>query len=271
MGQGVDEAPGPRKDEQGPGPRPCDTAMTADPRNQMASRLAYTGAVATSRLAVPAGTTRSPRLSSSWYAVIPASPHNPISGRSRARGRRTPANGAASASATEATPSRATDNPAGPRPATATEIAGNALAHSPTVPAAAHAAARPRRLRIGDGGRDGAGVLGARRIPAAGRARAGGRPAADRTGGPGHRADPGGDPAGGAHRRPAGPAGLGRGRPGRTAGPGDGPGRAGRLPFGGRDRGRDGVGRFGHLRAARPAPAGGDGAGGVATRGPAPR
>ena len=148
-----------------PNPRPCDTAMTADPanatalpaqrrrvgrspRNQMASRLAYTGAVATSRLAVPAGTTRSPRLSSSWYAVIPASPHNPIRGRSRARGRRTPANGAASASATEATPSRATDNPAGPRPATATEIAGNALAHSTTVPAAAHAAARPPALVV---------------------------------------------------------------------------------------------------------------------------
>ena len=35
------------------------------PRNATASRLAYTGAVATSRLAVPAGTTRSPALSSS--------------------------------------------------------------------------------------------------------------------------------------------------------------------------------------------------------------
>jgi hypothetical protein len=119
-----------------PNPRPCDTAMTADPAN------------ATARPAQRRRVGRSPRLSSSWYAVIPASPHNPIRGRSRARGRRTPANGAASASATEATPKRATDNPAGPRPATATEIAGNALAHSTTVPAAAHAAARPPALVV---------------------------------------------------------------------------------------------------------------------------
>ena len=58
--------------------RPLDRS----PRNATASRLAYTGAVATSRLAVPAGTTRSPALSSSWYPVIPASPHSAINGRS---------------------------------------------------------------------------------------------------------------------------------------------------------------------------------------------
>ena len=66
-----------------PKPSPCETAISAvpasatalpaqrrrldrSPRNATASRLAYTGAVATSKLAVPAGTTRSPALSSSW-------------------------------------------------------------------------------------------------------------------------------------------------------------------------------------------------------------
>jgi hypothetical protein len=66
-----------------PKPSPCDTAISTvppsatalpahrrrlarSPRKSTASRLAYTGAVATSRLAVPAGTTRSPALSSSW-------------------------------------------------------------------------------------------------------------------------------------------------------------------------------------------------------------
>jgi len=86
---------------------------------------------------VPAGTTSSPALSSSWYPVIPASPHSAISGRSRLRGRRTPSSGAASASAPDATASRATASPAGPSPRTATEMAGKALAHSSTVPAAA--------------------------------------------------------------------------------------------------------------------------------------
>ena len=86
---------------------------------------------------MPAGTTRSPALSSSWYPVIPASPHTAISGRSRPAGLRTPTSGAASASAAEATTSRATASPAGPSPPTATVMAGNALAHSTTVPAAA--------------------------------------------------------------------------------------------------------------------------------------
>jgi hypothetical protein len=86
---------------------------------------------------VPAGTTRSPALSSSWYPVIPASPHTAISGRSRRAGVRTPSSGAASASAADATASRSTASPAGPSPATATLMAGNALAHSTTVPAAA--------------------------------------------------------------------------------------------------------------------------------------
>jgi len=65
-----------------PKPSPCEAAISAvpasatalpaqrlavdrSPRNATASRLAYTGAVATSRLAVPAGTTRSPALSRS--------------------------------------------------------------------------------------------------------------------------------------------------------------------------------------------------------------
>jgi DNA-binding transcriptional LysR family regulator len=42
---------------------------------------------------VPAGTTRSPAFSSSWYPVIPARPHSAISGTSRIRGLRTPRNG----------------------------------------------------------------------------------------------------------------------------------------------------------------------------------
>jgi len=150
-----------------PNPSPCETAISAvpasatalpaqclltrcrpldrSPRNATASRLEYTGAVATSRLAVPAGTTRSPALSSSWYPVIPASPHSAINGRSPSLGRRTPSpafprppsHGAASASAADATASRATASPAGPNPRTATVMAGNALAHSSTVPAAA--------------------------------------------------------------------------------------------------------------------------------------
>jgi hypothetical protein len=154
-----------------PNPSPCETAISAvpasatalpaqcrltrclpldrSPRNATASRLEYTGAVATSRLAVPAGTTRSPALSSSWYPVIPASPHSAISGRSPSLGRRTPISpafprppihGAASASAADATASRATASPAGPSPRTATVMAGNALAHSSTVPAAARVA-----------------------------------------------------------------------------------------------------------------------------------
>ena len=102
--------------------------------------------MATSRLAVPAGTTRSPVLSSSWYAVIPASPQAAMSGRSRLRGRRTPRNGAATASATDATASRATDSPTGPSRGTATEMAGKALAHSTTVPAAARLAEGRRKL-----------------------------------------------------------------------------------------------------------------------------
>jgi hypothetical protein len=89
---------------------------------------------------VPAGTTRSPALSSSWYPVIPASPHSAISGRSLARGLRTPISGAASASAADATASRATASPAGPSLGTATAMAGKALAHSSTVPAVAREA-----------------------------------------------------------------------------------------------------------------------------------
>jgi hypothetical protein len=140
-----------------PKPSPCDAAISTvppsatalpaqrlrvdrSPRKATASRLAYTGAVATSRLAVPAGTTRSPTLSSSWYPVIPASPHSAISGRSRRLGRRTPISGASAASAADATASRATASPAGPSPRTATVMAGNALAHSSTVPAAARLA-----------------------------------------------------------------------------------------------------------------------------------
>jgi hypothetical protein len=90
-----------------------------------------------SRLAVPAGTTRSPALSRSWYPVIPASPHSAISGRSPSLGLRTPISGAISASAADATPSRATARPAGPSGPTATVMAGKALAHSRTVAAAA--------------------------------------------------------------------------------------------------------------------------------------
>ena len=142
-----------------PNPSPCDTAISAvpasatplpaqcrltrcrpldrSPRNATARRLAYTGAVATSRLAVPAGTTRSPALSSNWYPVIPASPHSAISGRSPRLGLRTPIRGAASASTADATASRATARPAGPSPRTATVMAGKALAQSSTVPAAA--------------------------------------------------------------------------------------------------------------------------------------
>ena len=137
-----------------PKPSPCEAAISAvpasatalpaqrrrdarSPRNATASRLAYTGAVATSRLAVPAGTTRSPALSSSWYPVIrPARTARSAAGP-RSLGRRTPISGAASASAADATASRATARPAGPSPRTATVMAGNALAHSSTVPAAA--------------------------------------------------------------------------------------------------------------------------------------
>jgi len=57
--------------------------------------------------------------------------------RTRSAGQRTRSASAASASAAEATASRATASPAGPSPATATVMAGNALAHSTTVPAAA--------------------------------------------------------------------------------------------------------------------------------------
>ena len=135
-----------------PKPSPCDAAISAEPASATAlpahrRRPGRSPRNATaSRLAVPAGTTRSPALSSSWYPVIPASPHSAISGRSRPRGRRTPSrpafsrppsHGAASASAADATASRATASPAGPSPRTATEIAGKALAHSSTVPAAA--------------------------------------------------------------------------------------------------------------------------------------
>jgi hypothetical protein len=143
-----------------PNPSPCAVAMTAvpasatalpahhrrpgrSPRNTAASTLAYTGAVATSKLAVPAGTTRSPAPSSSWYPVIPASPHTAISGRSRPRGRRTPSTGATTPSAADATTSRTTASPPGPSPRTATAIAGNALAHNSTVPAAASFALIP--------------------------------------------------------------------------------------------------------------------------------
>src|SRR6201996_7982007 len=65
-----------------------------------------------------------------------------MSGRSRARGRRTPRNGAAAVSASDATPSRATDSPTGPSRGTATAMAGNALAQSTPVPAAARLAGR---------------------------------------------------------------------------------------------------------------------------------
>ncbi|HEY6297852.1 MAG TPA: hypothetical protein VIX15_19520 [Streptosporangiaceae bacterium] len=68
---------------EAPKPSPWAAAMTAtpasatalpahhrrpgrSPRKPTASTLAYTGAVATSRLAVPAGTTRSPAFSRSW-------------------------------------------------------------------------------------------------------------------------------------------------------------------------------------------------------------
>ena len=95
---------------------------------------------------MPAGTTRSPALSSSWYPVMPASPHSAISGRSRTRGHRTPRKGATAASAADATVSRATASPAGPSPRTATAMAGNALAHSRTVPAAASFAFMPPSL-----------------------------------------------------------------------------------------------------------------------------
>ena len=115
--------------------------------------------MATSSEAVPAGTTRSPALSSNWYPVIPASPHTAISGRSRRAGLRTRNAGqrtrsasVASASAAEATASRATASPAGPSPATATVMAGNALAHSTTVPAAArflmHLASGPPLINV---------------------------------------------------------------------------------------------------------------------------
>jgi hypothetical protein len=55
-------------------------------------------------------------------------------------------NGAAAASATDATESRAADSPTGPSRGTATEMAGKALAHSTTVPAAARLADGRRRL-----------------------------------------------------------------------------------------------------------------------------
>lgn len=84
------------------------------PRNAVASSTLNTGATETSRLAVPAGTRTSPQLSSSWYALIPASPHPAISGRSAARGRRTPSTGATSSNPADATASRANDNPATP-------------------------------------------------------------------------------------------------------------------------------------------------------------
>src|SRR5580658_9929382 len=77
---------------------------------------------------------------------MPASPHSAISGRSRARGRRTPSNGATAASAADAMTSRTTARPAGPSPRTATAMAGNALAHSSTVPAAANLAFTPSSL-----------------------------------------------------------------------------------------------------------------------------
>ena len=148
---------------EAPKPSPWAAAMTAtpasatalpahhwrprrSPRKRTASTPAYTDEVTTSRLAVPAGTTRSPAFSSSWYPVIPVRPHNAISGRSLIRGRRTPRNGAASASAADAMPSRATASPAGPSPRTATAMTGKAPAHSSTVPAAANLAFMPASL-----------------------------------------------------------------------------------------------------------------------------
>ena len=96
---------------------------------------------------MPAGTTRSPALSSNWYPVMPASPHSAISGRSARRGRRTPRNGVTAASAADAMTNRATASPAGPSPRSATAMAGNALAHSSTVPAAASFAFMPPVFR----------------------------------------------------------------------------------------------------------------------------
>nr|WP_205624188.1 hypothetical protein [Amycolatopsis vancoresmycina] len=88
--------------------------VSRSPRNTAASSALNTGATETSRLAVPAGTCTSPQLSSTWYALIPASPHPAINGRSARRGRRTPSTGAASSRTAEATASRANDNPATP-------------------------------------------------------------------------------------------------------------------------------------------------------------
>jgi hypothetical protein len=58
----------------------------SSPSQALAPIAVKTGERLTSRLAVPAGTVRSPEFSSSWYAVMPASATAAIAGRSRRAG-----------------------------------------------------------------------------------------------------------------------------------------------------------------------------------------
>jgi hypothetical protein len=98
-----------------------------------------TGETLISRAAVPAGTVRSPALSSSWYAVIPANPTAAIAGTSRAAGSPTPRAAATAPRASAATSSRSTLRCPAPTCSSAARIAANADAHSNTVAASAAA------------------------------------------------------------------------------------------------------------------------------------
>jgi len=81
----------------------------SSPSQALAPIAVKTGERLTSRLAVPAGTVRSPELSSSWYAVMPASATAAIAGRSRRAGSRTPRAAAIEHRTSDATRSLRTD------------------------------------------------------------------------------------------------------------------------------------------------------------------
>ena len=110
------------------------------PRNAPAAIAVNTGERLTSSAAVPAGTVSSPPLSSSWYAVMPASAMPVSAGRSRRAGSRTPRSAPTTASATAATSSRSTLRWAAPKCGSAARIAANAEPQSTIVVARAAAA-----------------------------------------------------------------------------------------------------------------------------------
>ena len=103
-----------------PRSRPTTAAPAARPGTSPRAGWRRPGAVATSRLAVPAGTTQLPGVE---QQLVPGHPGQPAQ-RDQRRGPRRPrpahaGNGAASASATDAMTSRATASPAGPGPRSA--------------------------------------------------------------------------------------------------------------------------------------------------------